>query len=189
MNYKTYFKEQIKKYPEYIDTVQMMQMCKIGKNTIYKWRNMNSVGYKVKWTEERKNVTFTTPNGMPVRDYKLGFSKDFFENSFKSASKVQQSFFNNLRYICSSAPTAMDFPCGVIPPDLSGMSDDEIRITLSKFYTDLESHRCQVAAYNQEQQENQQKLYQIESLLDMIDNALQNLEVSVENEDDDDLER
>jgi len=46
MDYKTYFKEQIKKYPEYIDTVQMMQMCKIGKNTIYKWLYSEEINYE-----------------------------------------------------------------------------------------------------------------------------------------------
>ncbi len=152
--------------------------------------NMNSMGYKVKWIEERKNITFTTPKGKPVRDYKLGFSKDYFENSFKLASTVQQSFLDNLRYICPSAPTIMDFPSGVILPDLSGLSDNEIQIILSKFYTDLESQRCQVAAYNQEQQENQKKSYQMDYLLDMIDNALQELEAdhSQENGEDDDME-
>lgn len=153
-------------------------------------RKMNSMGYKVKWTEERKNVTFTTPNGKPVRDYKLGFSKKYFENSFKQASTVQQSLLDNIRYICPSTPAIMDFPSGVIPPDLSGMSDDEIQITLSKFYKDLESQRCQVAAYNQEQQEDQRKSYQIDYLLDIIESALQELEAdhSQENEEDDDIE-
>lgn len=84
----------------------------------------------------------------------------------------------------------MDFPSGVIAPDLSGMSDDEMQIALSKFYSDLESQRCQVVAYNQEQQENQQKSYQMDYLLDMINNALQELEAdhSQENEEDDDME-
>ena len=151
---------------------------------------MNSMGYKVKWTEERKNITFTPPKGKPVRDYKLGFSKDYFEDSFKQASTAQQSFLDNLRYICPSTPTVMDFPSGTIPPDLSGLSDDEMQIMLSKFYTDLESQRCQVVAYNQEQQENQQKSYQMDYLLDMINNALQELEAdhSQENEEDDDME-
>lgn len=153
-------------------------------------RKMNSMGYKVKWTEERKNITFTTPKGKPVRDYKLGFSKEYFENSFKQSSTMQQSFVDNLRYICPSTPTVMDFPSGVIPPDLSGLSADELQIALSKYYTDLESERSKVVAYNQEQQENQQQLYQIDYLLDTIDNVLQELNAdhSQENEEDDYME-
>ena len=41
-------------------------------------RNMNKLGYEVNWTEERKYVTFTTPEGKKCRNKKLGekFSKD-----------------------------------------------------------------------------------------------------------------
>jgi hypothetical protein len=41
-------------------------------------RNMERLGYKVNWTDERKYVTFTTPDGKKCRNKKLGikFSKE-----------------------------------------------------------------------------------------------------------------
>ena len=32
---------------------------------------MRSEGYDVKWTDERKSITYTTPNGKKCRDIKL----------------------------------------------------------------------------------------------------------------------
>ena len=32
---------------------------------------MESEGYQVKWTDSRKNITYTTPDGKSCRDYRL----------------------------------------------------------------------------------------------------------------------
>ena len=44
------------------------------------FREMNKLGYKVTWTKERKNITFTTPQGMKCRDRKLHKEKYLKEN-------------------------------------------------------------------------------------------------------------
>lgn len=44
---------------------------------------MNSLGYKVTWTKERKNITYTTPSGYKCRDRKLHNEKYLKENMEK----------------------------------------------------------------------------------------------------------
>ena len=47
---------------------------------------MESEGYKVNWTDARKTICYTAPNGMKCRDYKLHedkFLKENMENEFK----------------------------------------------------------------------------------------------------------
>ena len=46
MSYKKHFDREIRSFPEVIDTVQMMQMCRIGKNTVYKWLNSGKINYE-----------------------------------------------------------------------------------------------------------------------------------------------
>jgi len=48
-------------------------------------------GYKVKWTNERKTITYTTPSGMKCRDTKLydeKFLKEMMENEFKLRAEI-----------------------------------------------------------------------------------------------------
>ena len=50
---------------------------------------MNSLGYKVTWTKERKNITYTTPSGYKCRDRKLHnekYLKENMEQYFKEKS-------------------------------------------------------------------------------------------------------
>lgn len=50
---------------------------------------MNSLGYKVTWTNERKNITYTTPSGYKCRDRKLHnekYLKENMEQYFKEKS-------------------------------------------------------------------------------------------------------
>ena len=50
-----------------------------------------SKGYKVKWTGERKSITYTTPSGMKCRDIKLydsKFLKEMMENEFKLRAEI-----------------------------------------------------------------------------------------------------
>lgn len=53
---------------------------------------MNSLGYKVTWTKERKNITYTTPSGYKCRDRKLHnekYLKENMEQYFKEKSITQ----------------------------------------------------------------------------------------------------
>lgn len=48
-------------------------------------------GYKVKWTDERKSITYTTPSGMKCRDIKLydtKFLKEMMEYEFKLRAEI-----------------------------------------------------------------------------------------------------
>lgn len=54
------------------------------------FKEMNKRGYKVTWTKERKNITFTTPEGYKCRDRKLHnekFLKENMETYFKEKYK------------------------------------------------------------------------------------------------------
>lgn len=47
--------------------------------------------YQVKWTDERKSITYTTPSGMKCRDIKLydsKFLKEMMENEFKLRAEI-----------------------------------------------------------------------------------------------------
>ena len=51
---------------------------------------MNSLGYKVTWTKERKNITYIAPNGYKCRDRKLHneqFLKENMEQYFSEKIK------------------------------------------------------------------------------------------------------
>lgn len=52
---------------------------------------VNTMGYKVAWTDERKYITFTTPSGMKCRDIKLHdekYRKENLENEFKIRRQI-----------------------------------------------------------------------------------------------------
>lgn len=67
-------------------------------------QNMKAYGYFVRWTENKKNITFTCPNGMKCRDNKLHdkkYLKEMMENEFK----IREQIFNNGRFIENKQPT------------------------------------------------------------------------------------
>lgn len=52
---------------------------------------MENEGYEVKWTAERKSITYTTPNGMKCRDNKLHeekYLKESMENEFRIREEI-----------------------------------------------------------------------------------------------------
>ena len=54
-------------------------------------KRLERKGYKVKWTNERKSITYTTPSGMKCRDIKLyesKFLKEMMENEFKLRAEI-----------------------------------------------------------------------------------------------------
>ena len=65
-------------------------------------KNMNKLGYQVNWTDARKYITYTTPEGYKCRDNKLydeKYSKGAMENEFRRIEKEQS---NNTRKSSSS---------------------------------------------------------------------------------------
>ena len=59
------------------DVTQAMKVSRTKEDFI---REMKHRGYEVKWTDERKNITFTCPNGMKCRDNRLHQEKYRKEN-------------------------------------------------------------------------------------------------------------
>lgn len=58
-------------------------------------KEMAKQGYEMRWTDERKNITFTCPNGMKCRDIKLHhdkFLKEAIENEFKIREQLANEF-------------------------------------------------------------------------------------------------
>ena len=52
---------------------------------------MESEGYQVRWTEGRKNITYTTPNGMKCRDDRLHetkYTKEVMEHEFRIRAEI-----------------------------------------------------------------------------------------------------
>ena len=55
---------------------------------------MENEGYEVKWTDSRKNITYTAPNGMKCRDSRLHeekYLKEMMENEFGIRQKIIDS--------------------------------------------------------------------------------------------------
>ena len=55
---------------------------------------MNKLGYQVNWTDTRKYITYTTPEGYKCRDNKLydeKYSKGAMENEFRRIEKEQSN--------------------------------------------------------------------------------------------------
>jgi len=58
-------------------------------------KEMAKQGYEMRWTDERKYITFTCPNGMKCRDIKLHhdkFMKEAIENEFKIREELTNGF-------------------------------------------------------------------------------------------------
>lgn len=52
---------------------------------------MESEGYQVRWTDSRKNITYTTPNGMKCRDDRLHetkYTKEVMEREFRIRAEI-----------------------------------------------------------------------------------------------------
>lgn len=87
-------KEQSWKYELYL-AVKRCKWCSISKEDFIKI--MEKLGYKVDWTDERKYITFTTPNGKKCRNRKLYPPEHFtkkvllkaFELNVQNADKKQ----------------------------------------------------------------------------------------------------
>lgn len=78
---------------------------KKANNKMEFFKEMKSLGYKVTWTKERKNITYTTPNGKKCRDRKLHsekYLKDNMEKYFRDKSLLRnakiKSFEGETRY-------------------------------------------------------------------------------------------
>ncbi len=98
MNYKTYFEKERIMFPEYIDTLQMMQMCRINKNSIYKWLYSGDIRYEriysvyrierdsvLKYMYNKRNLQYKD------KEYVV-LLKNFYTKEFHSAPDVLSNF-------------------------------------------------------------------------------------------------
>lgn len=72
-----------------------LEYCMKHSNNKYEFVNqLENLGYKVKWTKERKNITYTTPNNMRIRDNKISstFSKNNLEYYFNRKKTITNIF-------------------------------------------------------------------------------------------------
>lgn len=75
--YRAAQKGQSWKFRLMYDVTQAMKVSRSKEDFI---REMKHRGYEVKWTDERKNITYTCPNGMKCRDNRLHQEKYWKEN-------------------------------------------------------------------------------------------------------------
>ena len=85
---------------------------------------MESEGYQVRWTDSRKNITYTTPTGMKCRDDRLHeekYTKEVMEHEFRIRSAGQAGAAHS----GSHSPSAGGFqPEGAVPhPGADGGTD------------------------------------------------------------------
>jgi len=52
--------------------------------------NMNKLGYKVNWSDTRKNITFTTPGGKKCRDKKMHASEQFTKDALMKTFDINR---------------------------------------------------------------------------------------------------
>lgn len=75
--------------------IQDAMKCSGNRNQFTK--EMAKRGYQMRWTDERKNITFSCPNGKLCRDIKLHdnkFLKEMIENEFKIREQLTKELFD-----------------------------------------------------------------------------------------------
>ncbi len=73
---------------------------------------MESEGYQVRWTDSRKNITYTTPGGMKCRDDRLHdtkYTKEVMEDEFRIRAEIVSG------RIEGAEPTADFWAAGTVP--------------------------------------------------------------------------
>lgn len=144
-------------------------------------QKMHCIGYEVKWTAERKNITFITPQGKKVRDNKLGFSKEKFEQIFKqnhfNAIKTQKvkSFTNVIKSILPTAPDIINMPIDVMPPEVDHLTPIEQLIALTEFYNRLNSVQSGISRHNEDEEKRIENQQALDNILDILDETIAEL--------------
>ena len=69
---------------------------------------MESEGYQVRWTDSRKNITYTTPEGMKCRDDRLHeakYTKEVMEDEFRIRAEIVRGRTEEIEPAIGSVPT------------------------------------------------------------------------------------
>ena len=152
---------------------------------------MENNGYQVKWTDSRKYITYTTPEGKNVRDNKLHNEKYLKENMEQyfadkqldndknpslhiSEAMLNFGYNDSDDYISLSAPT----------DNLEGLKDEELLIAFKSRH-DMQEH---IKAYNELVEIRKQNEMNFEITLSLIDEFIEKYCKNYNNEDEEDLE-
>ena len=81
---------------------------------------MESEGYQVRWTDGRKNITYTTPNGMRCRDDRLHeekYTKEVMEREFRIRAEIVHGGIETAESAaCESLPAGLGRAAGAAEP-------------------------------------------------------------------------
>jgi hypothetical protein len=141
-------------------------------------QKMHNLGYIVKWTSERKSITFTTPHGKNIRDNKLGYSKEKFEQIFKNNEiyERQTSFTSFLKDVLPDKGNFIDFPTGIIPPEVDQLSKNEQIRVLGEFWNSIKSQQVKAISQNEDEAERQKEQQAFDNLMDWVYDAYYQIE-------------
>ena len=81
---------------------------------------MREQGYEVRWTEERKYITYTTPKGIRCRDNKLHDEK-YLKEAMERELRIREEIIYGRIEGAQPAPAASDHSTGGTMPDAGGM--------------------------------------------------------------------
>lgn len=140
---------------------------------------MNSYGYSVTWTNERKYVTFKLSNGEKCRNIKLSnpeyFSKEnmqgVLDRNYRKNTKLyfasRQDDF--IRFLADTFGQDVSVPAFVDAPSLEGISNVEIEILMAKYIWAME----EISANKEYMQEEANRKQELDDFLNILDELLE----------------
>ncbi len=150
--------------------------------------NMRAYGYSVDWSDTRKNITFTTPNGKKCRDKTLGepeiYNKQYFEMVFEQNARQRQygTFGHQQAETLLHILSGTYDHDGTIPVedgfmqgdgiDFHGLSEIEIEIILARQRTEKLIKQARIAA-NQSKQEQAIVQQAMQCRLELLEQLIQ----------------
>jgi len=152
---------------------------------------MENHGYQVNWTDSRKYITYTIPDGRKVRDIKLHNEKYLKENMEQNfADKQLNNDKNSLLHISDAMLNfgyndSDDYISLSAPTDnLEGLKDNELLIAF-KNRQDMHEH---IKAFNELVEIRKQNEMNFEITLSLIDEFIEKYYKNYNEEDEEDLE-
>ena len=155
-------------------------------------RKMGKSGYKVKWSDTRENITFTTPTGMKCRDRRLGepdyYNKHNFQMIFSHNSNYSENsdenatmpslelFLKNIKGLFDNDNASQSvIDCFMIyDVDFEGLSWIEIQEKIDRLRREAEIRNTRIAARQDEAAAKaaKQDFYQTMACLDELEKWL-----------------
>lgn len=140
---------------------------------------MNSYGYSVTWTNERKYVTFKIPNGEKCRNIKLSnpeyFSKEnmqgILDRNYRKNTKLyfapHQEHF--IKFLADTFGQDVSIPAFVNAPCFEGLSNVEIEILMAKYIWAIE----ETSADKEYMQAEANRKQELDTFLNVLDELLE----------------